>query len=856
MSVAQKEEAQAHDPNFREKLESVGKDLEQQQEKPTTTLPIKDQKALLANLVGTFIIKEPKFSGGTDSTADLVRETVKAVAEEDPEFVLKLAYYVRSKLYLRSTANCLLMFALRTPKCQPFVRKWFNGCVNLPSDLLEVVELLRADNDGKLSTNIRKLFNNKFQEFSVYQFGKYNNANKLKRKRKKEAKAAKPKPTEGEEKKEEPEKKAEPEKQEEPEKKKAKLEPLTIKQLIRVCHTAEPAEVIMSICGCRYPENEEAFKKAGLTGDYNKEKAGQRMKLPVPVTWETEISSKGNKASTWEGLIDGKNLPFMAMMRNLRNLCEAGIDDKHHKAILARLRDEAQVTGSKQLPFRFLSAFEAVTFDEETLKALKAATETGQEFTEKVYKFKTAEGKKGKITKKKPTPKHAPTAELLAEYRSALEDAIRISVVNNLPPLRGSTAVFTDISGSMDTSLTPPRFKEAPSNLHKDSTGKQLKAGEDFDLDDYFSSVGKECSNVLELSMIWKQKKQQGSVDLDLSCMMLNKEGKEVGHVNYCSRTATGIQHSGDIRSAPDGAEEVIRIELDKQPEEIVAIYCTVNSYSHQTFDSLEYAAFALRDASNVKQEIAAFPLNGKQRGIVSAALVRKPGTKRAVKKAGEEHKFVSSWAFRVVNDSHEGHSATVSSLKGLITKNYNDFADSWKFPGRTLMDMGLLFGLCAKYMSEECTLFGFGSTCECLDSVIEDDKILPNIKKLKDHILANIKRGTVPPVEAVKKLEADKKYLDTIILLTDTILPDADKLRAALDSYRQNVNPAVLIVTIDLLGTGQVVTAGPEKPMDLQFSGFSDQLLRYIAGYNQDPLEEIENIEPPAPKGPQKKKK
>jgi hypothetical protein len=42
--------------------------------------------------------------------------------------------------------------------------------------------------------------------------------------------------------------------------------------------------------------------------------------------WETQISLKGNKAEVWQQLIDNKKLPFMAMLRNLRNMIKAGKD--------------------------------------------------------------------------------------------------------------------------------------------------------------------------------------------------------------------------------------------------------------------------------------------------------------------------------------------------------------------------------------------------------------------------------------------------------------------------------------------------------------------------------------------------
>ncbi len=40
----------------------------------------------------------------------------------------------------------------------------------------------------------------------------------------------------------------------------------------------------------RYPDNEVAFLNAGLHGCFEAERAGKRMKLKTPETWETEIA--------------------------------------------------------------------------------------------------------------------------------------------------------------------------------------------------------------------------------------------------------------------------------------------------------------------------------------------------------------------------------------------------------------------------------------------------------------------------------------------------------------------------------------------------------------------------------------
>ena len=61
----------------------------------------------------------------------------------------------------------------------------------------------------------------------------------------------------------------------------------------------------------------------------------------------------------WERLLDERKLPFMAMLRNLRNMLQAGISAAHHATILAKLRDEQTIAHSRQFPFAFFSAYEA-----------------------------------------------------------------------------------------------------------------------------------------------------------------------------------------------------------------------------------------------------------------------------------------------------------------------------------------------------------------------------------------------------------------------------------------------------------------------------------------------------------------
>jgi TROVE domain len=50
---------------------------------------------------------------------------------------------------------------------------------------------------------------------------------------------------------------------------------------------------------------------------------------------------------------------YMALLRNLRNFDEAGVPDTVAAGVAAKLADPEQVASSRQLPFRFLSAYRA-----------------------------------------------------------------------------------------------------------------------------------------------------------------------------------------------------------------------------------------------------------------------------------------------------------------------------------------------------------------------------------------------------------------------------------------------------------------------------------------------------------------
>ena len=75
------------------------------------------------------------------------------------------------------------------------------------------------------------------------------------------------------------------------------------------------------------------------------------------VTWEALAGWLQGPldAAAWEAVIP--SMGYMALLRNLRNFEEAGVGDAAVQAVRERLADPEQVARSRQLPFRFWSAY-------------------------------------------------------------------------------------------------------------------------------------------------------------------------------------------------------------------------------------------------------------------------------------------------------------------------------------------------------------------------------------------------------------------------------------------------------------------------------------------------------------------
>ena len=95
-------------------------------------------------------------------------------------------------------------------------------------------------------------------------------------------------------------------------------------------------------------------------------------RLATPDTWEVALSSGADKREAWDRLLREQKRGALALLRNLRNMREAGVDEQ---VVLEAL---TAMNASRVLPFRFLAAARYAPHWEEALERAMLKSVAGQ----------------------------------------------------------------------------------------------------------------------------------------------------------------------------------------------------------------------------------------------------------------------------------------------------------------------------------------------------------------------------------------------------------------------------------------------------------------------------------------------
>lgn len=300
----------------------------------------------------------------------------KLIAQCNPVFVGKLAVYARTKMYMRSVPLVLATELAKLHSGDDLVARVTDGVIGRADEITELLACYQMVNQrtgtkklNRLSKQMQKGLSQAFNRFDEYQFAKYNRDGDIK-----------------------------------------------LRDALFLVHPRAKDDLQQLI-----------FNKIVANG------------LQTPYTWETELSALGQlnfdsveaKAiafrAKWEELIDSGKFGYMALLRNLRNIQEAGVSYAHFKKVCATLADGEQVAKAKQFPFRYLAAYRELITPASTVKTIAMAAKAA------------ITGNKGY------------TGDLL----DALEKAVQASAAN----IRGfdeNTRVLLacDVSGSMQKPIS------------------------------------------------------------------------------------------------------------------------------------------------------------------------------------------------------------------------------------------------------------------------------------------------------------------------------------------------------------------------------------------------------------------
>lgn len=145
-------------------------------------------------------------------------------------------------------------------------------------------------------------------------------------------------------------------------------------------------------------------------------------------------------------------------------------------------------------------------------------------------------------------------------------------------------------------------------------------------------------------------------VDLDASCILYDGDKTVIDTVWFGNlRSGDGsVQHTGDDLvggGSEDEPNEVINVNLQRLPNQVVSIVFVVNSYSGETFEGVPFAFCNVVDLSAGSVEVARYNLQtdgGSHKGFIIAKL-RRDG---------------DSWSFEAIGERSTGRQQSVKDIE------------------------------------------------------------------------------------------------------------------------------------------------------------------------------------------------
>ena len=146
-------------------------------------------------------------------------------------------------------------------------------------------------------------------------------------------------------------------------------------------------------------------------------------------------------------LIKDKKLPYMAMVRNIRNMIMAGISEEVAKLAIHYLTNEKAVVKSRMFPYQFYTAYDILdelkNFKEKNFQVYDKKDSRNPTKEE----LKKVEGLRKKFEELKQKQKTM-NDKSIDDFKQALDKAVEIATNQNIPPIKGVTTILLHLSNA------------------------------------------------------------------------------------------------------------------------------------------------------------------------------------------------------------------------------------------------------------------------------------------------------------------------------------------------------------------------------------------------------------------------
>lgn len=306
---------------------------------------------------------------------EIVNRIKKAIKSVDTLFVAKLAVYARHKANMRSVSHLLAGELAERTSGSDWGKRFYHKVIGRPDDMSEILAYI-GHKDGKanrptIPNAIIKGFRQYMENMDAYKIDNY----------------------------------------------KMKNRGISLIDLVRVVHPKHKGN----------PKNDVAYQRLlkgeSLSDLYTTKSIQKGFSEAGKADLNTGETVEELKGDAIKIFLDNKDTPIMQLLRNLRNILNYSPEST--PLVIKHLTNKRKILNSKQLPFRFLTAYNEI----EALTPNQVSTKSSVSFEKE---------ENGKVI----------TKTQIDQVLSALETAFNYSI-ENIPKLEGNTAILIDHSGSM-----------------------------------------------------------------------------------------------------------------------------------------------------------------------------------------------------------------------------------------------------------------------------------------------------------------------------------------------------------------------------------------------------------------------